>query len=341
MRERVWLRPHRPLGRADRAALKADVAAMFDHAYGGYMAHAFPRDNLLAASCRGADWQGGMALTLIDALGALVLLGRGDDALEAARLLPRAVSFDLDADVHVFEVTIRALGGLLSAHVLLARAANSSSASSASAAPSAPPRYDGALLAMAADLGARLLPAFDGAGRAATGLPATFVNLRTGATRANDTATCTACAGTLLLEFGLLSALTGDARFEAAARRAAAAIYARRSPLGLVGSALHAASGAWVAPEATVGPLADSYYEYLLKAWLLRGDDGALGMFADLYAAAMARMTLPEPVGGDLRASFLVRRRLRGRVAGGGSEEENAPLLRTCPCLARNTGPPL
>lgn len=37
--------------------------------------------------------------------------------------------------------------------------------------------------------------------------------------------TCTACAGTLLLEFGLLSRLTGDARYEAAARHAALQVY--------------------------------------------------------------------------------------------------------------------
>lgn len=46
------------------------------------------------------------------------------------------------------------------------------------------------------------------------GLPYQRVNLRHGVPRSSPTFTCTACAGTLVLEFGLLSRLTGDPRFE-------------------------------------------------------------------------------------------------------------------------------
>jgi hypothetical protein len=63
----------------------------------------------------------------------------------------------------VFEVTIRALGGLLSAHALLARA------------PGLVPGYSGGLLAAATDLAERMMPAFS----TPTGLPASFINLRT------------------------------------------------------------------------------------------------------------------------------------------------------------------
>jgi hypothetical protein len=83
--------------------------------------------------------------------------------------------------------------------------------------------------------------------------------------RRNDNFTCTACAGTLLLEFGLLSALTGNPAYHERAHRAAAAIFRRRSALGLVGSSLAVASGGWLSQEATIGPLGDSFYEYLLK----------------------------------------------------------------------------
>ena len=41
--------------------------------------------------------------------------------------------------------------------------------------------------------------------------------------------TCTACAGTLLLEFGLLSRLTGDPVYEERARAAAAQVYSEPS----------------------------------------------------------------------------------------------------------------
>jgi hypothetical protein len=90
----------------------------------------------------------------------------------------------------------------------------------------------------------------------------------------HNNATCTACAGTLLMEFGLLSALTGNHTYLAKADAAAKALYERRSGLGLVGRDMHLDSGAWTSPEATIGPGVDSYYEYLLKV----GGGGALGV---------------------------------------------------------------
>jgi len=67
----------------------------------------------------------------------------------------------------------------------------------------------------AVDLTDRMLPAFD----TPSGLPALFVNLKTGAVE--NSVTCTACAGTLLLEFGLLSSLTGDPKYMDIAHRCA------------------------------------------------------------------------------------------------------------------------
>lgn len=48
--------------------------------------------------------------------------------------------------------------------------------------------------------------------------------------------TCTAGAGTLLLEFGVLSRLTGDARFEIFARDVLRKFWSMRSSIGLVGN---------------------------------------------------------------------------------------------------------
>lgn len=64
--------------------------------------------------------------------------------------------------VHVFETTIRVLGGLLSGHVLLSRD------------PSLVPEYDSLFLRLATDLADRMLPAFD----TRTGLPGNFVHLQ-------------------------------------------------------------------------------------------------------------------------------------------------------------------
>ncbi|GBF88425.1 hypothetical protein Rsub_01137 [Raphidocelis subcapitata] len=298
----VWRR-HRTLGRADLQRLRDEAGEAFDFGLACYMRHAFPRDNLLPLSCGGADWQGGMALTLIDALDALVVLGRGAEFGDAVGRLVGVVDFGaIDEEVHVFEVSIRALGGLVSAHFLAARNPGL-----------VPGGYKGQLLALAVDLADRLMPAF----KTPTGLPAAFVNLKRGTVRPRDNSTCTACAGTLLLEFGALSALTGNATYLRRAQAAADAIYRRRSPLGLVGSHLATGSGAWVGADATIGPAGDSYYEYLLKAYLMTGRRSHLAAFAELYASAMAAMRLPAPVGGPrVAASFLLDVQMHtGRLA--------------------------
>lgn len=46
-------------------------------------------------------------------------MGEQQRLQEAVRWLAANVTFDLDARVHVFELTIRAVGGMLSAHMLI------------------------------------------------------------------------------------------------------------------------------------------------------------------------------------------------------------------------------
>ena len=74
-------------------------------------------------------------------------------------------------------------------------------------------RYDakGGLLTLALDLGSRLLPAL----QTESGIPFGSINLRRGVSPTETPVTCTAAAGTLLLEFGLLSRLTGGRSLEA------------------------------------------------------------------------------------------------------------------------------
>ena len=74
------------------------------------------------------------------------------------------------------------------------------------------------------DLADRLMPAFD----TPTGVPLSWVNLRKGQVPGDVRATCTACAGTLLLEFGVLSRLVNDSRYEAAARHAVERLFSMR-----------------------------------------------------------------------------------------------------------------
>lgn len=89
-------------------------------------------------------------------------MNRSAEIQAAVKLIEQHVHFDIDHLVNVFEVNIRALGGLLSAHVLL------------KANPSILPSYSDSLLRAAQDLGTRLLPAFS----MHPSLPAGRINLK-------------------------------------------------------------------------------------------------------------------------------------------------------------------
>jgi mannosidase alpha-like ER degradation enhancer 2 len=208
--------------------------------------HAWGHDELRPLSHTVRDWYGTpLLMTPVDSLDTLVLAGLTDEADAARALIDRDLSFDRDDSVQVFEVTIRLLGGLLSGYQLTG---------------------DRRLLALAEDLGTRLLPAFD----SPTGMPYRFVNLRTGAT--SDPKSNPAEIGTLLLELGTLAKLTGKPVFYDRAKRALLALDARRSPIGLVGEQIDVETGAWESDASHVGGAIDSYYEYLLKCERLFGD---------------------------------------------------------------------
>src|SRR5262249_52361552 len=126
---------------------------------------------------------------------------------------------------------------------------------------------DKRLLDLADNLGNCLLPVFN----SPTGMPYMYVNLKTGKTRGAESNP--AEIGTLLVEFGTLGKLTGKPIYYDKAKRALVELYSRRSPLGLVGSAINVETGKWTDTTSHIGGGIDSYYEYLLKSWLLFGDE--------------------------------------------------------------------
>lgn len=231
---------------AQSAELADRVKAETKHAWQGYMKYAAAHDEVRPLSKTAHDWYGqSLLMTPVDALDTLTLMGLADEAKQAHELIDTRLSFDQDIYVKTFEITIRHLGGLLSAYQLTG---------------------DKRLLELADDLGTRLLPAFN----SPTGLPYVNVNLRTGKTR--GTVSNPAETGTLLLEFGTLSKLTGKPIYYEKAKRALVETYKRRSKLGLVGSDLNVETGKWTSPDSSVSGGIDSYYEYLYKCWRLFGD---------------------------------------------------------------------
>ncbi|HET7307205.1 MAG TPA: glycoside hydrolase family 47 protein [Gammaproteobacteria bacterium] len=239
--------------RVDTTALATQVKAQFLHAWHNYERYAWGHDALRPLSKKPYDWYGqSLMMTPVDALDTLVLMGLKHEADKDRKLIDSKLSFDKDIYVKNFEVTIRLLGGLLSGYELTG---------------------DKHLLALADDLGKRLLPVFD----SPTGLPYRYVNLRTGKVRGADTNP--AETGTLLLEFGTLSKLTGNPVFYQKAKRALVETYKRRSAIGLVGSSINVETGQWTDTDSHIGGGIDSYYEYLWKCWKLFGDKDCLAMW--------------------------------------------------------------
>ncbi|MFT3897280.1 MAG: glycoside hydrolase family 47 protein [Thermomonas sp.] len=254
------------------AAMAERVKAEFLHAWHGYREYAWGHDALQPLSKQPRDWYAqSLLMTPVDALDTMLLMGLDDEARDARELIDSKLSFDQDIDVKHFEVVIRLLGGLLSSYQMTG---------------------DPKLLALADDLGTRLLPAFD----SPTGLPYVFVNLRTG--KASGTESNPAEAGTLLLEYGTLSRLTGKPVYYEKAKRALLETFRRRSAIGLVGERFDVETGRWTRTDSHIGARIDSYYEYLWKCWKLFGDPDCRAMW-DASIAAADRY-LPEEVDGAL-----------------------------------------
>lgn len=250
----------------------ARVKVEFLHAWTNYERYAWGHDELRPLSRTPRDWYGqSLLMTPVDALDTLILMGLKDEADKDRELIATHLDFDRDVYVKNFEITIRLLGGLLSGYQLSG---------------------DARLLKLADDLGTRLLPAFD----SPTGLPYVYVNLRTGKVR--GTSTNPAETGTLLLEFGTLSKLTGKPVYYAKAKRALVETYKRRSPLGLVGEGIDVETGRWTATDSHISGGIDSYAEYLWKCWRLFGDRDCLSMWKTTIDAI--DRYLPDTVDGAL-----------------------------------------
>ncbi|KAI3513428.1 hypothetical protein L1887_20762 [Cichorium endivia] len=271
---------------AKRRRMSEKVRKMFYHAYDNYMTYAFPHDELKPISKTFTDSlselgnlklenlpQGynGSALTLVESLSSLVILGNNSEFERAVMWLSENLNFDVDARINLFECNIRLLGGLVSAHILATDSTNRLIQGT----------YNNQLLVLAQDLGTRFLPAFN----TPTGLPYAWINLKYGVMENETTETSTSGCGSLILEMGALSRLTGDSRFEDAALHALRKLWAMRSSLNLLGTTLDVATGEWIEYSSGIGAGVDSFYEYLIKAHILFGKEEFWRMFQSAYLA--------------------------------------------------------
>ena len=252
----------------DKNQLAAKVISEFKHAWNGYKKYAWGHDDLKPLSKTFHDWHSeSLLMTPVDAFSTMKLMQLENEAEEVKNLIFKNLSFSKNLDVQLFEINIRLLGGLLSAYQL---------------------DGDERFLNLAVDLAERLLPAFN----SPTGMPYRFVNLITGAT--SDPLNNPAEIGTLLLEWGTLSKTTGNPVYYRKAKNAVQALFDRRSEIDLVGTVINVETGEWENTESHISARIDSYYEYLLKSWLMFGDEDCRKMW-EISIRAVNKY-LPEQV---------------------------------------------
>ena len=247
--------------------IAADVRAEYLRAWDAYKRLAWGHDELKPVSGSYQEFfvKGHpVGLTIVEALDTLYVMALDDELDLCVRWIEGSLNLDIDAPFQVFETIIRMLGGLLAGHLAT---------------------KNEVLLTKAKELADRLLPAFT---KSPTGMPYRFVNLHSGAV--SKPANFVAEIGTNLSEFGMLSKLTGDDRYYQIAKRAAQAVFERRSTLDLIATTIDIESGRWLS-AVSVGPQppVDSYYEYLLDGYHLFDDPDLLTWFKTLTAALQRR----------------------------------------------------
>ena len=214
-----------------------------------------PLDEVLPISCAGQEWFS-LALTAVDSLDTLLMMGLNEEylrAVEAIRKKRQQAFTRTPGMCNVFETTIRVVGGSLAGYYEALASSDERIRATAST-----------LLDLAVDVGSRLMKAFDDS---RTALPLSDVDLSSGDTSRSATASSLSEMTTLILEFATLSNVTGDDRYKEAARRVYDAL-----PHGLLSRYFNPRTGEMLeADYLMLGARTDSYYEYLLKYWIMTG----------------------------------------------------------------------
>ncbi|XP_023391189.1 mannosyl-oligosaccharide 1,2-alpha-mannosidase IB isoform X3 [Pteropus medius] len=207
-----------------------------------------------------------MGATIVDALDTLYIMGLHDEFRDGQKWIEDNLDFSVNSEVSVFEVNIRFIGGLLAAYYL---------------------SEEEIFKIKAVQLAEKLLPAFN----TPTGIPWAMVNLKSGVGRnwgwASAGSSILAEFGTLHMEFVHLSYLTGDPVYYKKVMHIRKLLQKMDRPNGLYPNYLNPRTGRWGQYHTSVGGLGDSFYEYLLKAWLMsdKTDHEARRMYDDAIEA--------------------------------------------------------
>ncbi|KAG5513167.1 hypothetical protein PMAC_001537 [Pneumocystis sp. 'macacae'] len=225
-----------------------EIKEAFLHSWNGYKKNGWGKDKYNPISKTGSNsiLSGGSGWIIIDSLDTLYIMGLNEELKNARKWIASSLNFDQDEYISTFEATIRMLGGLLSAYFLT---------------------KDNLYLTKATDLSNRLLNAFN----SSSGIPYSSVNLHTGNGYVYGGNGCASIAeaATLQLEFKYISFLIKSEEHWHKAEKVMKIIKDNNVRDGLVSIFINVTDGKFRNNYITLGSRGDSYYEYLIKQYLL------------------------------------------------------------------------
>ncbi|XP_047128669.1 mannosyl-oligosaccharide 1,2-alpha-mannosidase IA isoform X1 [Hydra vulgaris] len=258
------------------------VRKMMKFAWDGYTKYAMGQNELKPISKTGHSagifGDSSMGATIVDALDTLYIMGMKEELKVARNWIAEHLSFSTGSFVSVFEMNIRFIGGLLSAYALT---------------------KDEVYKIKAKELADKMLPAFN----TPTGIPYALVNLQTGQGMnygwASGGSSILSEFGSLHLEYTYLTKITGDQIYSNKVMKIRDVLLRADKPDGLYPNYMNPNSGSWGQRQVSLGALGDSFYEYLLKAWLLSGktDSTARIMFDEAMKAIDPALVRKSPGG--------------------------------------------
>jgi len=226
------------------------------HAWHGYENYAWGADELQPDSktgkfgvLGGLGGFSGLGASIVDAMSTLHVMGLQEEFERAHAWIAENMTFDMPKpqEISFFETTIRCLGGLLSAHDLTGARL---------------------FLEKAEDLGSRIVPVFQGT---PTGILTNNADLPYTHIDESDDNVALAELGTNLIEFGTLGRRTDNNTYRQLAEDSMRFIHAMHPLQPLLGTTLQRQTGKISDQQLSVAAPVDSYFEYLLKYWILGG----------------------------------------------------------------------
>ncbi|XP_008223866.1 PREDICTED: mannosyl-oligosaccharide 1,2-alpha-mannosidase MNS1-like [Prunus mume] len=250
-----------PLNVERRRAVKEAMI----HAWTCYEMYAWGRDELQPQTRDGVDSFGGLGATLVDSLDTLYIMGLDEQFQRAREWVAKSLNFNKNYKASVFETTIRVIGGLLSAYDL---------------------SDDKVFLEKARDIADRLLPAWN----TPSGIPYNIINLRYGDAhnpRWTGGKSILADAGSEQLEFIALSQRTNDPKYQQKVEYVIEELHKTFPADGLLPIYIDPHTGITSYSKISFGAMGDSFYEYLLKAWIQGNKTESVMHYREMWETSM------------------------------------------------------